>query len=127
MGISMDKKYQTRDGRPVLLLTTTAPEPWPVVGIVGDNGYYPKAWGGDGQFYQDGCSHSYDLVEVSRAVSERYVNVYSDSMSNVAYESLNPANVARSRCRERIGVLKISLFSDGTVETELLPSEETKP
>lgn len=37
MKISMDKKYQTRDGRPVRLLCVDDTEPYPVVAIIGES------------------------------------------------------------------------------------------
>lgn len=75
MKISMDKKYQTRDGRPVTLVTTSGPHPWEVVGYVGDLAL-PDAWSASGKFYESSESID-DLVEVVEPVTqELWVNFY---------------------------------------------------
>ena len=62
--ISMDKQYQTRDGRPVRLLCVDGNDPnYPVVGFVGDNVGISK-WTHDGLYnIAEPCINE-DLVEV---------------------------------------------------------------
>lgn len=57
--ISMDKKYQTRDGRPVRILCVDAPAAFPVVGIAEETVH---RWNADGTCRAAGAVH-FDLVE----------------------------------------------------------------
>jgi len=63
--ISMNKKYQTRDGQPVELLTTRARESrkWPVMGYIGDH-VYLTLWSPEGIQDINGRRSNLDLVEV---------------------------------------------------------------
>ena len=65
--ISMDKQYQTRDGRPVRLLCVDGNDPtYPVVGFVGDNVGITK-WCANGNFTSAGIRlHRLNLVEVKQ-------------------------------------------------------------
>ena len=67
MTISMDKKYKTRDGRPVRLLCVDGNDPtYPVVGFVGDNVGITK-WCANGNFTSAGIRlDRLDLVEVKQ-------------------------------------------------------------
>ena len=79
MKISFHKQYQTRDGRPVELLTTSARGDWPVMGYIGGETQV-ILWTSDGVFcgasLNDGASlNAFDLVEVKpRRVL--WLNVY---------------------------------------------------
>lgn len=76
--IDMNKKYQTKHGLPVRLLTTSGPSPWEVVGYIGDD-TLPGAWTADGRFYSN-VESKHDLIEVVEPVTiERWVNIYKGS------------------------------------------------
>ena len=47
-----NRRAQTRDGRPVTLITTQGREPWPVVGYIGGCNSLSK-WGLDGKFTEN--------------------------------------------------------------------------
>lgn len=62
MTTSMDKKYTTREGRPVRLLCTDAPGVYPVVALV-DGLATAQSFTAEGGF-QVTQAHSLDLIEV---------------------------------------------------------------
>lgn len=74
--ISMNKKYQTRDGRPVELVTTNGRGKWPVMGYIGANEFF-TAWDLDGSHVGSGVTDSLDLVE-ARPKRVMWLNVYPD-------------------------------------------------
>jgi len=80
--IDIAKKYKTRDGRDVVLYTTTRGGSWPVVGdIVKGSGLRVEVWDKFGQF-QPGLQTENDLVEVKPIqVYERWVNIYPSGKS----------------------------------------------
>lgn len=106
--ISMNKKYQTRDGRPVELLTTSARGEWPVVGHIGGENQV-ILWTIDGV-----CSYShsgfpaYDLVEVTPK-RVMWLNVYPD---DDAYMPRTRKDADDSSRGGRIACLKIE-FEEG--------------
>jgi len=72
MTISMDKKYQTRDGRPVRLLGVDGPGDFPVVGFVDD---VVCEWRSDGRYWRRTWNCISDLIPVPEEVTF-WVNVY---------------------------------------------------
>jgi hypothetical protein len=62
--ISMNKKYQTRDGRPVrvLCVDATNADRYPVIALIGDANERLTPYG---KLWPDGSESAYDLVEVS--------------------------------------------------------------
>lgn len=76
--ISMDKKYQTRDGHPVRILCVDGPdENYPVIGII-DNEGEPSTWTKEGYYIQNSVEPDYnDLVEVNG-----WVNIYRHNVTN---------------------------------------------
>jgi hypothetical protein len=80
--IDIAKKYKTRDGRDVVLYTTTREGIWPVVGdIVKDSGLRLQFWDKFGNCYP-GYKTASDLVEVKPInVYERWVNIYPSGKS----------------------------------------------
>lgn len=74
--IDINKKYQTRDGRPVELLTTSARGAWPVIGYIGDSGDLSR-WSPDGTSYHYSCTNALGLVEV-KPKRVLWLNVYPD-------------------------------------------------
>ena len=105
--IDINKKYQTRDGRPVELLTTNARGAWPVVGYIGD-GDQVSRWAIDGAFCGTSPIRTLDLVEVKpkRVV---WLNVYPDG-DRSSHESREDAD---SRSLDgRIACLKVE-FEEG--------------
>ena len=64
--ISMDKQYQTRDGRPVRLICVDGNDGrYPVVGFVGDE-FGVSTWTNAGFYNNAAPCHSTDLVEVKQ-------------------------------------------------------------
>lgn len=85
--ISMDKKYQTRDGKDVELITVEGRKPFPVVGYIGDR-HCPVLWSDDGFSRED---YVMNLVEVPeekpwpRCGSRCYVVWPDGTISKVMY------------------------------------------
>lgn len=74
MTIDFTKRVQTRDGRPVTILTTERVHPvFPVVGLV--NGYDIRSFTHEGHFCPDGCENHLDLVNVP-VKHELWINIY---------------------------------------------------
>lgn len=71
MPISMDKKYTTRDGRPVRLLCVDGPALWPVVAII-DNAY-TRVFDKNGMC--ESLSNNNDLIEV-KTKRTGWINIY---------------------------------------------------
>ena len=111
MMIDINKKYRTRDGHPVELVTTSGRGKWPVWGYIGDDTNIMR-WtidGSDG--HTTGTTRSSvknDLVEV-KPKRVLWLNVYSDGDS-VSHESREDADI-RS-LDGRIACLKIE-FEEG--------------
>lgn len=61
MKIEMDKKYTTRDGRPVRILCVDGPGPQPVLGLV-EGAQGPASWSPDGKFCKGDIGAYYDLI-----------------------------------------------------------------
>lgn len=77
--IDITKKYKTRIGQTVRLISADGCQPFPVVGYVGWN-TLPSCWTADGQFCRDILKElpdSLDLVEVPEELSG-WVNVYGE-------------------------------------------------
>lgn len=84
--IEMWKKYKTKNGSPVTLMTTSGRSPWEVAGYIGDNVNLDE-WTDCGRYFED-CDYHMDLVEVVEPVTiEQWVNVYSRGPSGHAYSS----------------------------------------
>lgn len=84
MEISMDKQYQTRDGRAVRILCVDGlDEEFPVVGYVeGDFRHTFEEWNLNGNPLNRANS-AFGLVEVPRTVThEFWVNVYKNNVSD---------------------------------------------
>lgn len=105
--ITMGKKYRTRDGRPVELLTTSGRGKWPVMGYIGDSDH-PSRWDIDGMNILCNSTKVLDLVEV-KPKRILWLNVYPDDEVH-AHESREDAD--GSSGDNRIARLKIE-FEEG--------------
>jgi len=107
--ISMNKKYQTRDGQPVELLTTRSRESrkWPVMGYIGDCKWV-TFWGPEGIHDVNGVRSNLDLVEV-KPKRVLWLNVYPDGDSS-SHESREDADECAGA--RRIARLKVE-FGEG--------------
>jgi hypothetical protein len=76
MKISMDKKYKTRDGRPVRILCVDAKRHYPVVGLIanGESDEDLGSWPEDGSSYI-GVARDDDLVEVVEPKYRPFANI----------------------------------------------------
>lgn len=91
--ISMGKKYQTRDGQPVELLTTRARGERPVMGYVGGQDQV-SLWTLDGVYtHSHQATHVYDLVEV-KPKRVMWLNVYPNGATS-AYRTRPDADSRR--------------------------------
>jgi len=105
--ISLHKKYRTRDGRPVELLTTSARGAWPVIGHIGDSESLVR-WSLDGTFCGTRLTRALDLVEV-KPKRVLWLNVYPCS-NGIVYDSREGAD--EGAAAHRIACLKIE-FEEG--------------
>lgn len=63
--ISKDKKYKTKNGHPVTILSISARCDYPVIGLIHfDNEDKLKSWNINGSWADDGQNDKFDLVEV---------------------------------------------------------------
>ena len=60
MILDLDKPLQTRDGRPVTLITTAGREPWPLAGYVAGDSIL-KCWKANGAYQNDEREYAIDL------------------------------------------------------------------
>lgn len=84
--ITMDGKYQTRDGRPVRVLCVDADiDGQPVVGIIGGKyGDEVQSWEADGSYWDDNDNDPDDLIPVPEKRRVKFwVNVYGDRNGNL--------------------------------------------
>ena len=69
MKVIMRKKYVTRGGLPVRILTTRGPDSmFTVVGVINHRelkGWVAHSWRSDGSYFGSNMKHAHDLVEVS--------------------------------------------------------------
>jgi hypothetical protein len=74
--ITMDRQYQTRDGRPVRILCVNRDDNLqPVVGLI--DGSDLCTWTKEGKYYHDGTADEDDLVPVPKKCNVTlYINVY---------------------------------------------------
>lgn len=57
MALDLSKPVQTRDGRPVTIITTEGREPWALLGYVSDD-KVPRTWYSDGAVFSDAQSQN---------------------------------------------------------------------
>lgn len=92
--ISMDKKYQTRDGHDVRLICIdeTVEPTYPVIGIIA-NKDRPFSWTKDGLYY-DGEPSAYDLVEVKeeKTLDFGWINIYPNNILGFSYATKEHAD-----------------------------------
>lgn len=112
MMIDINKKYQTRAGRPVELLTTSARGARPVIGYIGGE-EQASLWSIDGAYgYSHPGAHAHDLVEVKPNPKPKralWLNVYPTNNTH-AHDSREEAD--RQSGHRRIACLKIE-FEEG--------------
>ena len=103
--ITMDGKYQTRDGRPVRVLCVDAECGQPVVAIVA--GYILLQFESDGRFFRNGDYQSeFDLIPVPEKRRIKFwVNVYEPFRTSVIHEDKASADAYANP--DRIACLEI--------------------
>jgi hypothetical protein len=101
MKIDITKKYKTRDGKEVRLLSDQGVGGYPIIGIVGDSN---ESWTLEGkQFKQSDDPEDLDLVEVKEPrVIEFWMNCYKDGMLGVVYSTEETANLLHNTNRNRL-------------------------
>lgn len=107
MMIDINKKYRTRAGRPVELLTTNARGERPVIGYIGDSEDLVR-WSLDGTNNSYSYLEAFDLVEV-KLKRVLWLNVYPKDEVH-AHESREDADGCSGN--RRIACLKIE-FEEG--------------
>lgn len=106
--ISIHKTYQTRDGRPVEIITTRARESrkWPVMGYI-DDWKGVTFWSPEGIHDVNGVRSNLDLVEVT-SKHVIWLNVYPDAV--LGFDSREVADGCSTE--SRIARLKVE-FREG--------------
>lgn len=96
--ISMNKKYQTRDGKPVRLICIDETlERYPVIGIIDNDESSPSSWTKEGCYFGDDEEESSrDLVEIKEEKTfTGWVNLYTDGSFGQVYSSKEECKSAR--------------------------------
>lgn len=91
--IDFTKPVQTRDGRPVEILSANGRGPKPIKGYVADN-IDLCSWTTDGKIYQGDTmfERGSDLVNVPPPKKVMYINVYGDGNFSCFYRSRTEAD-----------------------------------
>lgn len=114
--ISMDKKYRTRDGRPVRVLATDARGEQPVVGLVYEleaDKETLRRWSIDGKWRAAACESELDLIEVKPRIKRTWwANIYQN------YGSLHESRKTADENRTPIGRLACIKIEIDCVEGE---------
>ena len=99
--ISMDKKYQTLDGRDVELVTITGRGKWCVLGYISTNSF-PDAWNMKGEVYNH--RPEFRIVEVKSKI--KYLKPLHQLLIEYPnYEIWNNGDIDLEPCRgHRIGI-----------------------
>ena len=103
MKIDMTKKYRTRGGFEVKLLSDQGSDAYPLVGMISGTAT-PNCWLSNGRFSPYETSHHYDLIEVKeKKTTTGWVNIYSHGMV-ILHRSKNEADDQRGKlclaCKE---------------------------
>lgn len=109
--ISMNKKYQTRDGKPVRLLCIDETlSRYPVIGVIADEGE-SSSWTKDGYYYHDAEeTDPYDLVEVKEEKTVvGWVNVFEDGSISMIYKTKEYANESFSGWVTRVACVPVTI------------------
>ena len=121
--ISMDKKYRTRDGWDVELISVNGRDKtYPVLGYTGD-GTRIQSWTKDGLFHDCRSTTPLDLIEVSPARTAEYGRGQRDMRercATVAVEQCGGGFHDRKRLRSAIAALPIT----PAIEKEATTSED---
>ena len=99
--IDYTKPVQTRDGRPVTILSTEGRGQYPVIGYVGKDTAMKK-WSAEGNYSTDG-DRTLDLINVPDRI-ECWVNVYPEHFSS-PHESKEQADSVAEK--HRIACIKV--------------------
>jgi hypothetical protein len=101
--IDITKKYQTRDGRPVEILSTNGRRGWSVIGYIGDNPTV-RTWTSEGRIdVTPWTRHDEDLIEIKEKKTRTYwLNIYDDCAGVYSSE----ANAVRGQLRQDIQARK---------------------
>lgn len=98
--LDLSKPVQTKDGAKVVILTTTAPGPYPVVGYITDellfssHGVTSETWTIEGRF-NNKLETDTDLVNTPPPMVKRWLNLYHKSSS--AMHSTEEAAIAAQK------------------------------
>jgi hypothetical protein len=118
--IDFTKPVQTRDGRPVEIITTKGRSHQPVLGYIEDN-VLADYWSAGGEYIGAGTVSEVDLINVPEPVVW-WVNVYPERCGAVVqHASLAPAQkFARG---DRLALLKLA-YTKGNATVEIIEEKE---
>lgn len=103
--IDIKKKYKTRSGLDVRLVSDQGHPDWPIVGYV-DNCREPVCWDSEGLYIGTSEPDDFDLVEVKEK-KVMYVNVYSDDNCCYMHESKEKADLEKDYQRIRVSCIRV--------------------
>ncbi len=107
--ISLDKEYETRDGRPVKLFMVDGGGNYPVLGaIFSRNEWTAQHWTAEGQFSKSESRSDLDLVEKPKTI-KGWINMYKNRAS-IVYSSKELAD--EGSCSDRIACIQVG-FKEG--------------
>ena len=81
--LDLAKPLQTRDGRPVTLISVKGRALWPIVGYIGDDAIPVRVWKSNGSYLRSVELSPSDLINVPepKRSGEVWVNIYPDGTS----------------------------------------------
>lgn len=108
--LDLSKPVQTKDGAKVVILTATAPGPYPVVGYIADefvlssHGVIPRTWTIEGRF-NNKLKTDTDLVSTPPPMVKRWLNLYRMACGNTYHPSPEEAAIS-ARSNTELGFIK---------------------
>ena len=105
--ISMDKQYQTRDGRKVRIYAVDGGGPFPIHGAVYVEGsWVNESWSSKGMYTTDQKDHEYDLIEVKPRIQRTvYLNIY----KNFTFSHNSRESAEDSKSKDRLACIKVDV------------------
>lgn len=113
--LDLTKPLQTRDGRPVVLITSEGRGKYPVMGYVGDD-TGPTSWTSEGNYQAHTAPRDEDLVNVEDKPDVFFGSIYRCGSVN----TWNDDTVAYFPSEEGRATVKVTFPKDGNPTVELL-------
>jgi len=119
--VDFTRPVETRDGKPVTIVTTTGRGDYSVLAYIG-NKTSPDIFTSEGKYYAAGAKSNFDLrnVEPKPVTDVVYANVYKneDGTLRAGTSFPTPEKAEAGRCQTHVGMVKITLVEGEYVSEE---------